>query len=350
VRRPAALLAAFFAGSAVFGLWSLSAAGAQTSGTPSTTLTIVTANPTLTQVQGRWTTTVFVQDVGPCVPSITFGLVSTTAGFQHYAKGRVEVRPRPPAGCALSADKVSKVTIRFVRHMSVVPIAAQLVVAVPAETATFTGSNTLALVIQRPIGIFWELWFPLCMGLVLAFAFAIAFWVIACWKKAGGGVETAKASSTWSFKDSWATNLTVLGAGFAAVITATGAVTSVFPGVPLYRFAILNAAYAATGAIAPLVATLGRVNRDDAGTAVQFSKRSLLCAGGLTLLALGAELATLATLAFLSSAVTWAGGVLMAVLSLVGVLAVCYAVPATTSLFATGNNHRFFSAERSAMI
>ncbi len=112
-----------------------------------------------------------------------------------------------------------------------------------------------------------------------------------------------------------------------------GAVTSAFPGVPLYRFAILNAVYAAIAAVAPIVAGLGSkpdsVNPDK----IKFGRRSLLGAGGLTLLALGGELTSLATLEWWSSAVPWARIVLMTATGLVGALVLIYAVMTTVALF-----------------
>jgi hypothetical protein len=241
----------------------------------------------------------------------------------------------------------------FVKRFSVVPVGAELVVESTDESTVIT-PNTFVLVARRAIGIFWEVTLPFVAGLGLAVVF-IVWCGIALFCRFRRDITTgddkrATAASTWSFKDSWATNVTALGAAFGSVISATGTVTSVFPGVPLYRFSILSALCAGTATIAPLVAGLSS-KETTGGTEISLARWSLLCAGGLTLLALGGELTSLAMLAWYSSAVTWARGTLIGATGLIGVLAFRYAMLATLSLFPDKVKERFaFSAERSAAI
>ncbi len=61
------------------------------------------------------------------------------------------------------------------------------------------------------------------------------------------------ASGAWTLNDSWATNITSLVAVVGIILTVTSAANSLFPGVALDRFAIVNACAGAIAAAAPLV-------------------------------------------------------------------------------------------------
>ena len=69
------------------------------------------------------------------------------------------------------------------------------------------------------------------------------------------------ASASWTFKDSWATNITAVGALVGTFLAASSSVASMFPGVPLYRFTIANAACGALVVVVPLAGR--RVQRPD---------------------------------------------------------------------------------------
>jgi hypothetical protein len=61
------------------------------------------------------------------------------------------------------------------------------------------------------------------------------------------------ASATWTFKDSWATNIALGATAIAAVLTGAGAVSTLLPGVQLDRYAILMAICGAIIVAAPFV-------------------------------------------------------------------------------------------------
>ncbi len=108
------------------------------------------------------------------------------------------------------------------------------------------------------------------------------------------------ASASWSFKDSWATNITALGGGVGAIAAAAGATSTVFPGVALDRFAILLAFFAAVVVMGPLVLGLCLPRSDDPDL-VQATGFSLLVAAFVTLVGVGGEIGTIGSLIWLSS-------------------------------------------------
>ena len=108
------------------------------------------------------------------------------------------------------------------------------------------------------------------------------------------------ASASWSFKDSWATNITALGGGVGAIAAAAGATSTVFPGVALDRFAILLALFAAVVVTGPLVLGLCLPRSDDPDL-VKATGFSLLVAAFVTLVGVGGEIGTIGSLIWLSS-------------------------------------------------
>lgn len=329
---------------AAAGLLLVAPLGAGAATAPTTaTLAFPATSPVLAEVHGRWTTTVLVQDTGLCAPAVTYRLVLTTPGDTEREPGTASVSPRPGPGCALQADTVSTVTVRFPGVGPVVPSSAVLVVEPGTGATAVAGPSTIVLLVRRSIGLGAEILRPIVVGVAAALLFAlVVLWLAAADPSeaatdAGAPRANAKvpmASATWSFKDSWATNITAAGAVLGAVVTATGSVTSAFPGVPLYRFALLNVVYAGMAAVAPVIVGLGNTRPGGSQpTQICLGQKSLLAGSGVTLLALAGELTSFATLVWWSSAVTWARWVLIVVIALAGLVVLGYAVLATVSLY-----------------
>jgi hypothetical protein len=113
--------------------------------------------------------------------------------------------------------------------------------------------------------------------------------------------EPIYAAGSWSAKDSWATNITALGGAVGSIAAAAGATSSIFPGVPLDRFAVLLALFSGVTVMAPLV--LGMcLPRSDAAELVRANGFSLLVAAAVTLIGVGGEIGTIGSLIWLSSA------------------------------------------------
>jgi hypothetical protein len=106
----------------------------------------------------------------------------------------------------------------------------------------------------------------------------------ALWRR----VETATA---WSFKDSWATNLTAIGAVFGTVLSATGVLDELLPGFELTSFTAMNLVFGAIVVLAPLVyAALGRRETKDGTLLTRGSRVGLFFAAAMTLWAVYAQL------------------------------------------------------------
>lgn len=106
------------------------------------------------------------------------------------------------------------------------------------------------------------------------------------------------AGAAWSFGDSWATSVTPLTALAGGVLTASGAVAGLVPGVDLTRFGLLMALVGGLTTIAPLL--FGAINSlfperqpDElapTGEVIAASLWVMLLASCLTVFAIGAEI------------------------------------------------------------
>jgi hypothetical protein len=68
----------------------------------------------------------------------------------------------------------------------------------------------------------------------------------------GWNTELSGASATWSFKESWASNLTALGATLGTILGATGFISEVLPGVSLGGFVGINVLFGFMILLAPV--------------------------------------------------------------------------------------------------
>jgi hypothetical protein len=106
------------------------------------------------------------------------------------------------------------------------------------------------------------------------------------------------AGTAWSFGDSWATSVTPLTALAGAVLTASGAVAGLVPGVDLSKFALLMALVGGLTTLAPLLFSAlnalfpakNAVKPAPADEVVAASLWVMLAASCLTVLAIGAEI------------------------------------------------------------
>jgi hypothetical protein len=131
------------------------------------------------------------------------------------------------------------------------------------------------------------------------FAALIVFLV---WLSLRGRPHQITEGPTWSFRDSWATNLTALGGTLATVLAASGFFSDVVPGLSTGTFVGFNLFYVALALLAPLVfqAFYYKGNPTYWG---------LLIAGWVVLVAVMGELATAVVLVnggWLSAAALWA--------------------------------------------
>ncbi|MGO9899130.1 MAG: hypothetical protein ACLP0J_05445 [Solirubrobacteraceae bacterium] len=348
----------------------------------------VATSPVLTfATDGTTTTDVAVQNPGPTPLALRpaeFTLVTQRSGLDVPSTSPVAATSVVPT--VIDSGDVSAVTLHFDQpfvttmtgaalDFSFVPSAKDPVV--PAAAAT-----PIALTLDRLVT-FWSAWgVPLVFGLVFAIITSVLIRVTV-----PSLPPMITAASGWKFSDSWATNITALGAAAVTVATTTGAAAKILPGVMTAPFGILTAACGALVLLAPLVIALKKFPpkaahrptaeppdvQEEASLAdipdgvfavidvrssahspgVTVSGRMLLVAAFITLAGVGVELSTLGVLAHLSTATFLERLAIYVVLLAVGVIVCGYAIYTTYQLVdsqdSTGSRARSALNARSAL-
>ena len=126
----------------------------------------------------------------------------------------------------------------------------------------------ISLTVSRAVNLWLYLWIPALAGLALALATVIwsVFRVRARFRGSGpaGGQRVPffdremfrnpiVGSGAWTLGDSWATNISTGVVIVSSVLTVTAATSTLFPGVALDRFAIVNIAAGIVVSFAPLI-------------------------------------------------------------------------------------------------
>jgi hypothetical protein len=285
-------------------------------------------SPVLVQTSDTtWRANVVVTISSTCPSTLSFWLVlpSTTTVPAH------SVSQASPL-CTTSNWQVLPETITF-GPLPGPPALATLVVSQYGHTDVADpagGVATTQITLQKLLPSVDGL--PFGWVVVAAGGFALLFLLLALALEAGrnDGRHVALsapvyASASWTFKDSWATNITAVGALVGTFLAASSSVASMFPGVPLYRFSIANATCGAIVIVVPLiVAVCGALTPTDpvlkppTGNVVVSSLGAVLVGATLTMFAVGAELTLFGILIDVSAAT---GGWTVAFLILVAVAA-----------------------------
>jgi hypothetical protein len=251
-----ALVVAGFLGVAIF-----AAPRAQAVGPPIVPQNqLAAASDKLTQQStGTWTTTVYVDTGALCPVPVSFNLLTTTP-YSDTADARPQYAGGSPQCGAQAAHPVTEVNLTFTPspELTSVPQSATLALT-PSPAALSQGvvPLDLQLTVRRQVSAWQYVWLPVICGLVLALALIgltaigvprprdpeerVTFWRMPLY-----------ASSAWTFRDSWATNVTALGAVAGTALTASGSIAELFPGLELGRFSLVIAIAGAITVIAPL--------------------------------------------------------------------------------------------------
>jgi hypothetical protein len=266
---------------------------------------------TLTQApDGTWTTSAYLDTGALC--DDTFDLVTgapdtdksdTAPTYADTSTGKSTTT----APCGPGQPAVTEVELTFpAMPDGAIPQTATLVVT-PSATSLAAGATPVefALTVRRQLSGASSLWTPVWFG--VGFAALLVVGVAIGGAKDAGGVRrrgwrrgfwgaTLYAPSAWTFGGAWATNFTALGTVIGGVLTATGAVSGIVPGVDLSRIGLLFAVFGALAVIAPLVfATLnahfnGAVNAGDGGEVPATKMWIMLVASSFTAFGMGASL------------------------------------------------------------
>jgi hypothetical protein len=249
-----------FLGIAVFA--GPNADAASSTGVPGPDQLAATASKLTQQSAGTWTTTVYVDTGALCLAPVSFDLLTTTPYSDTVDPGPQYAGGNGGPQCdAQAAHPVTEVKLTFTPSppLSSVPQSATLALT-PAQAALAQGVMPLdiTLTLQRQVSAWQYVWIPVLSGLGLAVLLIGLTWGFGVpW--AGAGMEPRRfwgiplyASSAWTFRDSWATNITAAGALAGTALTATGSITEVLPGLELGRFSLAIAIAGGVTVIAPL--------------------------------------------------------------------------------------------------
>jgi hypothetical protein len=94
-----------------------------------------------------------------------------------------------------------------------------------------------------------QLWWPVIAALVAG----AAFFIFASRMARSGLKEEVHVASSWSFKDSWVTNVSAFGGVLTTVLAASGLLQSIVPGLSTGRLVGLSLVFAAAVLAAPLI-------------------------------------------------------------------------------------------------
>lgn len=225
---------------------------------------------TLTQQSdGTWTTSAYLDTGSLC--DDTFDLVTgapatdkTDTAVTYTSTTRITTKTTSTAPCGAGQPAVTEVGLTFpAMPDGAIPQTATLVVT-PSATSLAAGATPaeFALTVRRQLAGASSLWIPVWFGVGFV-VLLVAFVAIGGAKDADGARyrgwqsgfwgATLYAPSAWTFGGAWATNFTALGTVIGGVLTATGAVAAIVPGVDLGRIGLLFAVFGAFAVIAPLL-------------------------------------------------------------------------------------------------
>jgi hypothetical protein len=272
-RYPGAVLLTFaVVFTAAFFVIGLSAAGTAHAAVAAAPPPVVPppGGATLTQQpDGTWMTSAYLDTGALC--DDTFDLVTsapdtdkpdTAATYTSTSGNTTRTTSTPPCGAGQPA--VTEVGLTFpALPDGDIPQTATLVVT-PSATSLAAGATPVefALTARRQLAGASSLWTPVWFGLGFAALLVLGVAIGGVkdadsvrhrgWQRGFWGA-TLYAPSAWTFGGAWATNFTALGTVIGGVLTATGAVAGIVPGVDLGRIGLLFAVFGALAVIAPLV-------------------------------------------------------------------------------------------------
>jgi hypothetical protein len=215
------------------------------------------ASPVLHQVGTAWETTVLLNDINPGCGDVTAAKYWLAITAPYQVIGATPQSPAPIATTETTAGLGSscQVTVTF-PALSQRPQTATLVIDQAG------GSSTVPLTVSRTVTLTDYLWIPASAGgaiAILSLLLSAAFvWDYDRRRKKrytwrNRLQRPILGSGAWTANDSWATNISTGLVVVAAVLGVTSATNSLFPGVALDRFSIVNIAAGFFVVAAPVV-------------------------------------------------------------------------------------------------
>lgn len=221
--------------------------------TPSLSPSAVTGAVLRQSGSQRWTATVLLNDNSPaCQGKASYWLEVTSPDQTIPASTATAVKRATNPATGSSCE----VTVAFTGPRQV-PETAALIVNQPGA------SSAIPLTVSRDVTLYYYLGIPAIAGGVLALAgFLISMLYVRIYRPGGQKIKFSEpefwehpltASGAWALNDSWATNITTGLVVVGTVVTTATAASSLFPGVALDRFAIVNIVVGGIVVAAPLL-------------------------------------------------------------------------------------------------
>ena len=214
--------------------------------------------PVLQQVGTSWETTVLLNSTSSGCSRVTAAhyWLATTAPYQVIpgtAMPRKPVVNTDPAKGAPPYGSSCQVLVTFT-GLGQVPETATLVVDQPGA------SSTVALTVSRNVTLADYLGYPAIAGLIITIL-SLLLSALLVWRRDRKSYDSTRdwlgrpvfGSGAWTINDSWATNISTGLVVIATLLGATTATNSLFPGVALDRFSIVNIAAGFFVVAAPVV-------------------------------------------------------------------------------------------------
>jgi hypothetical protein len=216
-----------------------------------------TPPPALRQVgPRRWRVTVLLTDTGPTCPGTAAYWLETTPPASASARaGRPAITGLASSGRPADTGSPCQVTVTFT-GLTTAPATAALVLDQAGNI------STLPLAVSRNVTVAWYLGIPAIVGGGMAVALLLLSLLCIRVYRYGNRVKPLTgdfwkrpvlASGAWTAGDSWATNITAVLALAGAALATTTAASSLFPGVALDRFALVNIAAGGVIVATPIV-------------------------------------------------------------------------------------------------
>jgi hypothetical protein len=270
----------------------------------------------LQQSGDTWTTTVYLGTAALCQGAVSYDLVTTVpysatldTSPKYVVPGSNPQRTADHPPCATqNANPDAEALLSFTPSpaLTAAPQTATLVVTPVGVAVPGAMPLDITLTVHRQVSASQYVWIPVGCGLVLAVLLVLLTMAIGV-SYEGGTVHGHRgkfwtvplyAASAWTFGDSWATNVTAVGTVVGAVLTASGSVADLLPGIELGRFGLLIALAGGITAVAPLLfGVLNYLFRSDDVVAPEDKKevvaaqmRTMLAASFLTVFGIGAEI------------------------------------------------------------
>jgi hypothetical protein len=215
----------------------------------------------------QWTATVLLNDNSPgCKGKASYWLETTSPDKTIPASTVTAVKPATNPATGSSCE----VTVVFTGPGQVPETAALIINQAGASSA-------IPLTVSRDVTLYYYLGIPAIAGGVMALVgFLISMLYVRIYRPGGDRIKFCEpgfwehpltASGAWALNDSWATNITTGLVVVGTVLTTATAASSLFPGVALDRFAIVNIIVGGIVVAAPLVFAIlyARWTRKDPG-------------------------------------------------------------------------------------